>query len=50
MTPQRPSANGPSTCWTTVSTSGAYNGMKVFIYKADTKPGDLNCQRGTDRY
>lgn len=28
----------------------AYKHMKVFIYKADTEPGELNGQRGTDRY
>ena len=28
----------------------SHKGMKVFIYKADAEPGDLNGQRGTDRY
>ena len=27
-----------------------YKGMKISVYKADTEPGDLNGQRGTDRY
>jgi len=27
-----------------------YKGLKLFIHKRDTEPGDLNGQRGTDRY
>ena len=28
----------------------AYKGLRIFVYKGDKEPGDLNGQRGTDRY
>ncbi len=48
------SATEPIGHWSVVELSDGryqwtYKGLKLFVYKRDTEPGDLNGQRGTDR-